>query len=70
MNEFSADVTCKPRVLTYDSLEIEFLKELADNFKVNKIQCMKEGIKNLEAVEIYETGQLGQILVLPLFIYL
>jgi hypothetical protein len=31
---------------------------------------MKEGIKNLEAVEIYETGQLGQILVLPLFIYL
>jgi hypothetical protein len=26
--------------------------------------------KNLEALEIYESGQLGQILVLPLVIYL
>lgn len=31
---------------------------------------MKEGKKNLEAVEIYESGPLRQILVLPLVIYL
>jgi hypothetical protein len=48
--DFSADDTWKPKGLTQDSPKIEFLKELAEDLKLNKIQCMKEGTKKLRSV--------------------